>query len=79
MGNDMDWKIGPIRTIWIGRLDQFERYGLEDWTNSNDMDQVWTNTKFENSICECNANIRMSYKLKETVYPGVEPKQPQGN
>ena len=66
-------------TIWIGRLDQFERYGLEDWTNSNDMDQVWTNTKFENSICEGNADIRMSYKQKETVYPGVEPKQPHGN
>ena len=27
MGNDMDWKIGPKRTIWIGRLDQFREYG----------------------------------------------------
>ena len=46
-----------------------ERYGLEDWTNS----------KFEISTCGSNANIRMSYKPEETVYPGVEPKQPHGN
>ena len=50
------------RIPWHGM--EGERYGLEDWTNS----------KFEISICGSNANIRMSYKPKETVYPGVEPK-----
>ena len=60
-------RIPRIKIPWHGK--EGERYGLEDWTNS----------EFEIPICGSNANIRMSYKPKETVYPGVEPKQPHGN